>query len=120
VQDNARGDARAAIDDELVGVEQIAGKRRIVEEEAVACAGDPARDRVDRLDLAAPALGRAGVDERQALVAEPAEQLVRVRGVVPARARDELGSLDPLRPRAQWAAPGLEPEHRCVVVPEVA
>ena len=120
MENGAGGHARAAVDDELVCVEQVLRQRRLVLEEAVAGARDPARDRIDRLDLAAPALRRASVDEREGGVAEPLEQLRRAGDVIRSRACHELGRLDLLGIRAQRAVPGVEPDHGGVVVPEVA
>src|SRR5437870_13205508 len=68
-------------------------------------ARDAPRDRVDRLDLAAPALGRARVEDREARVAEPLEQLFRVDRVALALARRERGGLDLLLARAPRATP---------------
>ena len=64
-------------------------------------------DRVDRLDLAAPALRRSRVDERQRGVAEPAEQARSASAVSSARGRGERtprGSIGAAR--AQRAVPG--------------
>ena len=120
MQYRAGRDARAAVDDELFGVEQLLRQRRLVLEKTVAGAGDPPRDRIDRLDLAAPPLWGTGVDDRQPGVVEPLEQLRREGDVVSSWTRHELGAFDLLAIRPQRAVPVVEVDHSGFVVAEVA
>ena len=96
MEDGAGRDARAAVDDELVRVEQILWQRRLVLEEAIAGARNPPGDRVERLDLAAPAFRCASVDECEAVGSlEPLEELRRAGNVIGSRAGHEFrGSID--------------------------
>src|SRR3954447_20516279 len=131
-------DARAAVGHEvasLAGIEQPAERRRREEAAArghggegdVLRARDVPRHRVDRLELAAEAGGRAGIDHGELLVDEPGDQLVRPRGVVLALARLERLPAHP-RPRrdvverAARLTPAAQPavEHRGALVAEMA
>ena len=64
-------------------------------EEGVPRAGDPARDGIERLDVAPPALRRAGVDEHERWVVEAPPELVHLRDVVVTDARRERSAVDP-------------------------
>ena len=79
-EDDGGGDPRAAIGDELVGLEQLG--RNLVGEGSVAGTRDVARDRVDRLDLPAIPLGNTGVDDCEAVVLQPRLELLGLDRVV--------------------------------------
>ena len=100
LDDDAGGHAGAAVDGELGVVGQVVGERLL--EEGVARAGDPAGDGVERLDVAAPALRRAGVEQHERRVAEPRADLVGSRSRRRARACGQLPGGRAASPR--WAA----------------
>src|SRR6185436_17705627 len=91
----ARGDAGAAVGDERLLAEaltELSGRQEAALldqlcEGHVLGARDVPRDRIDRLALAAEALGRASIEQAQAA------QLLRCDRVVRVRARSEVAAL---------------------------
>src|ERR671937_229681 len=77
-----------------------------------------AGDAVDRIRLAAEALGHARVDGDE--LAQAPRELVGRDGVVRTRARLEARRLALLLTAAEGAEPTVQLEHGAVVVPEVA
>src|SRR5262249_10519786 len=114
---DGRAHSGTAVDGDLIRSEYALGKRRSVRR--VSRARDAARDLVDRVRLAAVALGDARVEDQQARIADPCRQLVGRDRVVLAFTRDERLWLDRLVAVRERAAPAVEVEHRAVVVTEV-
>ena len=112
--DDAGGDARAAVGDELAA--------RQLGQRLVPGRVDRARDRgpdpVDRVRLAAPPGGRRASTTTSSSSRAASSSASIVSSC--ALARHELGGLDLLVARAQRAAPAVEVEHGAVVVTEVA
>ena len=114
VQNDRRGDAGAAISDEL-SVWNVA--ERLVPRR-VHRAGDASRLLVDRVRLAAPARGETGVDDDE--LVEAPHELVGLDRVVVAGAWREVRGFDRLLPARERPVPAVELEHGAVVVAEVA
>ena len=121
-QVDARRDPRAAVDDDLVRGGDLRRGLAGLGVEPVHGPGDPAGDRVDRLDLAAVALRGARVDDDQPGLAESRRELLRVDRVALAHPRDELARLDLLLAAAHRPEPRVETaaQHRDVLVAVVA
>src|SRR6266536_695694 len=114
VERDGRGDARAAVGDEL----SLGELRERLVPGSVERAGNAPRDAVDWVRLAAKPLLQTGVHDHEPV--EPPGELVSLDRVVLARTRLEARGLDLLLAGAQRAEPPVELEHGAVVVAEVA
>ena len=116
--DDRRGDARAAVRRDLGRLGRVGGQGLL--EERVPRARDPPGDRVERLDVAAPALRGARVEKDERRVAEARADLVRLDHVVVADVRDERRPLDARLLGLERSRVGANVERPRRVVPEVA
>ncbi len=116
-----RGDAGAAVDDELVRVEDLPRDLRQTDRREVDRAGDAARDRVDRLGLAAVALAHPCVDDHEPRLAEPRLELLGLDRVARAYGRNERLGGNVLLPGLQSPDPRADAavEHGDVLMAEV-
>jgi hypothetical protein len=114
VEGHAGRDTRAAVGDELPFRQ---ARQRLVPRRAHG-SGDPSRDAVDRIRLAAPPLGTTRIHDDQ--LVQSLGELVRFDRVVAAWPCDERRPLDLLLPAPKRAVPRLEVEHGAVVMAEMA
>src|SRR5205085_7733005 len=102
VQDDAGGDARAAVGDDLAGREL---RPRLVPRRVLR-PGNPARDAVDRIRLAAETCWNPRVDDDE--LAEPPLEFGGVDRVALVPLGLEALRLDALLAAAEWAVPAIE------------
>ena len=116
MENNARRDPRAAVGDDV----SVGHVRKRLVPRSVPCARDVARNGVDRLDVAAVALGDTRVEEDQVAFADPPLELLGVDRVAGALLGHERRRLDRLVAGPERPVPRVELDHGAVVVAEVA
>src|SRR5262249_6834765 len=106
-QVDTRRDPRAAVDDDLLRIEELRRDVRGLCVRPVDGPGNTPGAGLDRLDLSAVPLGPPGVDDDEARPPQRGRELLSLELVAQPGARDEHGRVDLLLPAADRPEPRL-------------